>query len=146
MYNSVQLQKLILPAEVNAMENYEGINRKLIQFSQFERDVINEKFCQELKNECKNFMDEFNADLYSEVTLDEMYRSVIEKHYTPTGETIEEEFEWYQDGDGDLWYHEIPASIANGKPVVVSVKPKDKTFLELFLGDENYQAFMQQTR
>ena len=130
------------------MANYEGINHKVIQYSQLEREVINKRFEEELKKATHKFIeDEFMADGYSEVVLDEMYRNHTEIHEIPNGENIEEEFEWYEDDDGDLWYYEIPETITpDRKPFVINTKPEDKTFLQLFLGDENYKAFMSQTQ
>ena len=128
------------------MSNYELINKDLIQFSKSERDKINKMFEDELRNECYQFMDPYSADEYTEITLDEMYRSAIEVHETPKGE-IEEEFEWYEDEDGDLWCHEIPSSMTPGSiPILINTRPDDKTLLELFLGEDNYKRYQEQTQ
>ena len=129
------------------MENYDGINQKVIQFTPIERETINRIFEKELREEYLKILDEFDAEQQVEIILDEMYRFRTEIHRGEHGVKIEENFEYYEDDDGDLWYHEIPKTLhPSGNQKIVSVKPEDKTYLQLFLGDENYQAFMEQTK
>ena len=65
-------------------------------------------------------------DCYFEHVMDEMYRTATLNYVIAP--TVKQTITWYEDSDGDCWYHEIPGGYTkDGRPRVVNcnttVKP-----------------------
>ena len=86
-----------------------------------EADLIrsNKYFERELADTIKSEYKYDDGDVYFESVLNEMYQTG-ELRYK-IAPTVKQDIYWYEDADGDPWYHEIPSSCTkSGHPSVVS--------------------------
>ena len=109
------------------------LNKELIDFTEEEIQETNEWFEEELlETIVKNYKFQYDCMSYFNAVLDKMY-----KVCTLSNASTEKDVEWYEDNDGDFWYHEIPSSCThNGKPIVIDCRPPTYPYKEDFEGKE----------
>ena len=94
------------------------LNKELLDLTAVEIQEANEYFEEELlETIVEHYKYQYDCMKYFNAVLDQMYRVC-------TVSDSKREVEWYEDCDGDSWYHEIPSSCTHdGRPVVVDCMP-----------------------
>ena len=78
------------------------LNKELLDLTAVEIQEANEYFEEELlETIVEHYKYQYDCMKYFNAVLDQMYRVC-------TVSDSEREVEWYEDNDGDSWYHEIP--------------------------------------
>ena len=112
------------------------INKEIIDFTAEEIRESNDWFTEELIETIqKHCRSKYDHTQYFNAVLDEMYRTCTVT--CKSNPAISLEVDWYEDADGDLWYHEIPGRFTkNNEPSVVDCRPPTYPYKEDFEGKE----------